>query len=81
MIVVGLVINNVGIISSIEQWVSVVYNIGMVSNWKGLLVFVVMNNQVGGMVDKVFFIVVLMFNNVGMVNYVIVDKKGVFNNL
>ncbi|MCR3690359.1 BigA/YdbA N-terminal beta-barrel domain-containing protein [Citrobacter freundii] len=79
--VAGSVINNSGSIASVEQWASTMNNTGVVSAWIGASGSAVLNNDVGGEVNKITFTAASTVNNAGVIKNGSVDKKGTLNNL
>ncbi|GAS31723.1 hypothetical protein NGUA31_01013 [Salmonella enterica] len=79
--VAGSVINNSGSMNTVEQWASTMNNTGMVNSWTGASGGAVLNNDVGGEVDKLTFTAASTVNNAGTVKNGSVDKNGTLNNL
>ncbi|EDH0692739.1 autotransporter domain-containing protein [Salmonella enterica subsp. salamae] len=77
----GSIINNSGSMATVEQWASTMNNTGLVSNWTGASGSAVLNNDVGGEVDKLTFTAAATVNNAGVIKNGTVDKKGTLNNL
>ncbi len=79
--VAGSVINNSGSMNTVEQWASTMNNTGMVNSWTGASGGTVLNNDVGGEVDKLTFTAASTVNNAGVIKNGSVDKNGTLNNL